>query len=69
MVNFFIDRPIFSSVISIVIVLAGLISLLGIPIAQYPEITPPQVEVKTTYAGAGADVVALNPITKSWSVS
>ena len=49
--------------ISIVIVLAGLISLLGIPIAQYPEITPPQVEVKTTYAGAGADVVALTVAT------
>ncbi len=57
MVNFFIDRPIFSSVISIVIVIAGLVSLLGLPIAQFPEITPPQVEVKTTYRGAGADVV------------
>jgi len=56
-VNFFIDHPIFSSVISIVIVIAGVVSLLGLPIAQYPEIVPPQVEVKTTYRGAGADVV------------
>ena len=63
MVNFFIDRPIFSAVISIVIVLAGLISLLGLPIAQFPEITPPQVEVKTTYAGAGADVVEMTVAT------
>ena len=59
MVNFFIDRPIFSSVISIVILIAGIVSLLGLPIAQFPEITPPQVEVKTTYAGAGADVVEM----------
>jgi multidrug efflux pump len=58
-VNFFIDRPIFSSVISIVILIAGIVSLLGLPIAQFPEITPPQVEVKTTYAGAGADVVEM----------
>jgi hydrophobe/amphiphile efflux-1 (HAE1) family protein len=56
-VNFFIDRPIFSSVISIVIVLAGTIALIGLPIAQFPEITPPQVEVKATYSGASADVV------------
>ncbi len=57
MVNFFIDRPIFSSVISIVIVLAGTLALIGLPIAQFPEITPPQVEVKANYTGAGADVV------------
>lgn len=59
MVNFFIDRPIFSSVISIVILIAGIVSLLGLPIAQFPEITPPQVEVRATYAGAGADVVEM----------
>jgi len=58
-VNFFIDRPIFSSVISIVILIAGIVSLLGLPIAQFPEITPPQVEVRTTYPGAGADVVEM----------
>ncbi len=57
MAEFFINRPIFASVISIVIVLAGLISLLGLPIAQFPEITPPQVEVKATYTGASAEVV------------
>ena len=57
MAEFFINRPIFASVISIVIVLAGLISLVGLPIAQFPEITPPQVEVKATYTGASAEVV------------
>ncbi len=58
--QFFIDRPIFASVISVVITLAGLVAMLSIPIAQYPEITPPQVQVAATYPGANADVVAQN---------
>ena len=57
MVDFFIDRPILSSVLSIVIVLAGTIALIGLPIAQFPEITPPQIEVRATYPGASADIV------------
>ena len=57
MADFFINRPIFASVLSIVVVLAGLISLFGLPIAQFPEITPPQVEVRATYTGASAEVV------------
>lgn len=56
-VNFFIDRPIFSSVISIVIVLAGIISLSTLPVALYPEITPPQIQVEAIYPGASAEVI------------
>ncbi len=56
--RFFIERPIFASVISIVLVIAGLATLGSLPIAQYPEITPPTVEVKASYPGANAEVVA-----------
>jgi multidrug efflux pump subunit AcrB len=56
--SFFINRPIFASVLSILIFLAGLISLINLPIAQYPEITPPTVEVFAVYPGANAQVVA-----------
>src|SRR5438128_4584864 len=56
--NFFINRPIFASVLSIIITLAGGISLWSLPIAQYPEITPPTVEVSAIYPGANAQVVA-----------
>jgi multidrug efflux pump len=58
MSRFFIDRPIFSTVISIVIVILGLVALLRLPIAQYPEITPPTVSVTASYPGASAKVVA-----------
>ncbi|WP_419778328.1 efflux RND transporter permease subunit [Maridesulfovibrio sp.] len=57
MVNFFIDRPIFSSVISIIITLVGLLSIFTLPIAQYPEIAPPTVQIAAQYNGASADVV------------
>ncbi|MEO0760976.1 MAG: efflux RND transporter permease subunit, partial [Pseudomonadota bacterium] len=53
----FIRRPRFALVISIVITLAGLIALTRMPIAQFPDIVPPQVEVSAVYPGAGADVV------------
>ncbi|MBX6312414.1 MAG: efflux RND transporter permease subunit [Isosphaeraceae bacterium] len=56
--KFFIDRPIFASVLSIVITLAGGIAVFTLPIAQYPEITPPTVEVSAVYPGANAQVVA-----------
>jgi multidrug efflux pump subunit AcrB len=56
--RFFIHRPIFASVLSIVIVLAGSIALMTLPVAQYPEITPPTVEVSASYPGANAQVVA-----------
>ncbi|MBL7225652.1 MAG: multidrug efflux RND transporter permease subunit [Desulfobacteraceae bacterium] len=56
-VDFFIDRPIFAGVISIVISLAGAVCINLLPIAQFPEITPPTVQVKATYTGANAEVV------------
>ncbi|MDQ5987298.1 MAG: multidrug efflux RND transporter permease subunit [Syntrophus sp. SKADARSKE-3] len=58
--HFFIDRPIFAAVISIVIVIAGLVAMANLPIAQYPEITPPVIQVQSTYPGASADVVSQN---------
>jgi len=56
--KFFIERPIFASVISIALVIGGLASVLNLPVSQYPEITPPTVEVKAVYPGANAKVVA-----------
>jgi multidrug efflux pump subunit AcrB len=56
--RFFIDRPIFASVLSIIITLAGGITLFTLPLAQYPDITPPTVEVTAYYPGANAQVVA-----------
>ena len=58
--HYCIDRPIFASVISIVITLAGAVAMFNLPIAQYPEITPPQIQVTATYPGANADVVTNN---------
>jgi len=56
--HFFIDRPIFASVLSIVIVVVGLVSLQNLPIAQFPQITPPMVQIDADYPGASAEVVA-----------
>ncbi|HXH83159.1 MAG TPA: efflux RND transporter permease subunit, partial [Candidatus Tectomicrobia bacterium] len=56
-VNFFIDRPIFASVLAIVTVVAGAVAIPFLPIAMFPEITPPQVVVTATYPGASAEVV------------
>ncbi len=56
--RFFIDRPIFAAVISIIITLAGLVAMLGLPIAQFPEITPPLLQVTTSYPGADADTTS-----------
>src|ERR1700756_5127394 len=55
--SIFIDRPRLAFVVSIVITLAGLISILQIPVAQFPDIVPPQVSLTTTYPGADAEVV------------
>ena len=52
--GFFIDRPVFSTVLSILIVLVGLIGLIMLPIEQYPQITPPVVKIGATYPGANA---------------
>ena len=56
--RFFIDRPVFAWVISIVIVLVGWMALVSLPIAQYPAITPPTIQVACAYPGANAQVVA-----------
>ncbi len=56
--RFFVDRPIFAWVISIVIILAGGVSFVVLPIAQYPDVTPPTVQVTASYPGANAKVVA-----------
>src|SRR5262249_21775307 len=56
--RFFIDRPIFASVLSIIVTLAGAVALTALPVAQYPEITPPTVEVSAIYPGANAKIVA-----------
>ena len=55
---FFIRRPRFSFVISIVIILVGVLALFNLPIALYPEVTPPQITVNAVYPGASADVIA-----------
>src|SRR5574343_77875 len=57
MSKFFIDRPIFAWVIAIVIMLAGVLSILRLPVAQYPTIAPPQVAINATYPGASAKTV------------
>ena len=54
MSKFFVNRPIVAIVISIVMVIVGAVALKGLPIAQYPEITPPLVQVTTTFTGASA---------------
>lgn len=56
--RFFINRPIFASVLAIVIVLAGGVTVMTLPVAQYPDITPPTVQVSAAYPGANAQVVA-----------
>jgi hydrophobe/amphiphile efflux-1 (HAE1) family protein len=58
MSRFFIDRPIFAAVLSIVIALAGALAVFNLPLAQYPPITPPTIQVSCSYPGASAQVVA-----------
>lgn len=56
--TFFINRPIFANVIAIVIIILGAVALVNLPVAQYPEIVPPTIQVTTNYPGGSADVVA-----------
>ncbi|CAH1667206.1 MAG: efflux RND transporter permease subunit [Chelatococcus sp.] len=56
--HFFVDRPIFASVLSIILVIVGYISYIALPVAQYPEIAPPTITVRATYPGANAETVA-----------
>ena len=61
--HFFIDRPIFAAVISIIFVILGAVSFARLPIAQYPEIAPPLISVTGQYPGASAEVVASTVVT------
>ena len=56
--EFFIDRPIFANVIAFIIVIIGGVAFYRLPVAQYPEIVPPTIQVTTRYPGASAEVVA-----------
>ena len=56
--HFFIDRPIFAAVISILITLVGGVAYFSLPVAQYPEIAPPSISVTAVYPGASAEIVA-----------
>ena len=56
--KFFIERPIFAMVLAIIMILAGVLTVITLPIAQYPEITPPTVQVSASYPGADASTVA-----------
>jgi multidrug efflux pump len=58
--HFFIDRPIFSAVIALVITITGLIAMVKLPIAQYPQVTPIQIQVSANYPGANGTLVAQN---------
>jgi multidrug efflux pump subunit AcrB len=57
MARFFIDRPVFAWVIAIVIMLAGVLSILTLPVAQYPGIAPPAISVTANYPGASAQTL------------
>ncbi|HXL69525.1 MAG TPA: efflux RND transporter permease subunit, partial [Xanthobacteraceae bacterium] len=60
--HFFIDRPIFASVVAIVILILGGVTFIRLPVAQYPEIAPPIINISGQYPGASADVVATTVI-------
>src|SRR3989339_380066 len=57
MIDFFISRPIFTSVCSIIIIIVGLICIPTLPIAQYPLLAPPLIQVSSNYTGASSEVV------------
>jgi hydrophobic/amphiphilic exporter-1 (mainly G- bacteria), HAE1 family len=57
MARFFINRPIVAMVISIVMVILGVVAILGLPVAQFPNIVPPEIQVKATYTGADAQTI------------
>src|SRR6187200_791522 len=56
--RFFVDRPVFATVLSVVIIVVGIVALERLPIAQYPEVAPPTVSVTASYPGANAETVA-----------
>ena len=56
--KFFIDRPIFAGVLSVIILLAGALAMFQLPISEYPEVVPPSVVVRAQYPGANPKVIA-----------
>src|SRR5258708_20217883 len=58
MLNFFIERPVLSTVIALLMILSGALAAFSLPIAQYPQVVPPQVTVNATFPGANANVVS-----------
>ena len=56
--RFFVDRPVFAAVLSILIVVAGLIGMRALPISEYPEVVPPSIVVRASYPGANPTVIA-----------
>ena len=56
--QFFINRPVFATVLSLVIVIVGGIAATGLPVSQYPDVVPPTISIQTVYPGASAQVVA-----------
>lgn len=61
--RFFVNRPVFAWVIAILIMMAGAIAIRTLPVAQYPDVAPPSVQIKATYTGASADTLE-NSVTK-----
>ena len=59
--HFFIERPVFAAVLAILITLVGAIAYPSLPVAQYPDITPPTVNVSASYPGASAETLATKP--------
>ena len=57
MLKTFIDRPVLSTVISIIIVILGILGLTNLPVTQYPDIAPPTIQVNATYPGANAETI------------
>ena len=56
--KFFINRPIFATVLSIVVVISGIVSLWVLPVEEYPQVVPPQVSVSASYPGANAETIS-----------
>lgn len=63
MVNKFIERPVLSTVISILIVILGILGMVSLPITQYPDIAPPTVKVQANFPGADAETVLKSVVT------
>ena len=55
--KFFIERPRFAAVVSLLLVITGILTMFKLPVAEYPEISPPQIRVSATYSGASAEVM------------